>query len=246
MTLLKEVERIQKEETPKQPVRTKPIYILFCLPGKEFSGKFLQCWTKLLIYCLKNNISCEILQMFSSNVHHTRECFLSYTVMSKTERIKAFGGKDYDYVMWIDSDQVFGPEHLERLLKRMDDPNVHIVGGAIKVNTGPEFAFGFYDKHLMNQCELKRWTTDIMQGRQALIEVDYMGLAFTLVRKGVFESLKFPWFTAMPWNVVEGGEDLLGDMGEDLSFCWRLQNKGYKLYIDPTVRIGHEKLINLI
>ena len=31
----------------------------------------------------------------------------------------------------------------------------------------------------------------------------------------------------------------IGEVGEDLSFCWRARQCGYKLICDPTIELGH-------
>jgi len=31
--------------------------------------------------------------------------------------------------------------------------------------------------------------------------------------------------------------------GEDISFCLRAKEKGFKIYIDPLIKVGHEKKI---
>lgn len=224
------------------PKRNKVLNIILCVPGKQFSAKFLQSYSKLLIYCMTNGINLDIQQMFSSNVYHTRECMVAQTVLSDTRNIVAFGGKDYDFSLWIDSDQVFTPEHLELLIARATDPNVSIVGASIKVHTGTEYAFGWFDKDLLaNKNELRRMTVAQMEGRKALFEVDYLGLAFTLVRKGVFEALQFPWFEALPYSVIPEAKGKIGMMGEDLSWCHRVRKAGFKLWIDPLCQVGHEK-----
>jgi len=227
----------------KSLTRNKTLDIIFCLPGNNFSGKFLQSWTRLLIHCMNHGINADILQMYSSNVYHVRESFLSMTVLSDTKNIRPFGGRKYDYSMWIDSDQTFTPDDLERLIARDKD----IVSGAIKVNKDDEYAFGWVDDELMREKgELKRWKGKDLEGRRELIEVDFCGLAFSLVKFGVFESLKFPYFEPVPYSVYPACKDKYGFMGEDLSIFYRLKQKGYKIYIDPTVRVGHEKSVILI
>ena len=225
------------------PKRNRVINLILCVPGNKFSGKFFQSYSHLLIHCMTNGINLDIQQMFSSNVYHTRECMVAMTVLTDTKNIAPYGGKDYDYALWIDSDQVFSPEHLEVLISRMEaDKSLDVVGAAIKVHSGNEYAFGWFDEKLLEEKnELKRMTVKEMEGKKALIEVDYLGLAFTLVRKGVFEKLKFPWFEGLPYSVVPQAKNKVGMMGEDLSWCWRSREAGIKFHIDPLCQVGHEK-----
>jgi len=78
--------------------------ILFCLPGREFSGQFLQCWTNLLGYCYNKGHSVIYSQKYSCNIYYARNMCLGGNILAG-ENQKPFGGKlDYDYMMWIDSD----------------------------------------------------------------------------------------------------------------------------------------------
>lgn len=222
----------------KRKGKKRPIDLIICIPGNSFSGKFMQCWTKLLIYCMNNGINIDILQMYSSNIYHVREAFVSQMVMSMTKNIKPFGGKKYDYTLWIDSDQTFEPEDLEMLI----DADQDIVAGAIKVGKGDEFAFGWFDEQIMRERgELLRMKAQDIEGKRALFPVDFCGFAFTLVKRGVFESLKFPYFAPLPYSAYPSCKDWLGVMGEDLSTFYRMKQNGFTAYIHPLVRIGHEK-----
>jgi hypothetical protein len=45
------------EDVSRQVIQAKPdVRVVFCIPGSSFSGKFLECWTNLVAWCLKNNI----------------------------------------------------------------------------------------------------------------------------------------------------------------------------------------------
>ena len=71
------------------------------------------------------------------------------------------------------------------------------------------------------------------------MEVSHTGFGFLLIKKGVFESMTYPWFKPI--------EKRIGDMVdftmEDVSFCLRAKEAGFKIYIDPQVIVGHEKKV---
>ena len=82
-------------------------------------------------------------------------------------------------------------------------------------------------------------TTESMQKRRKPFTVDYTGFGWVLIKKGVFESLTYPWF-APQMQVFESGE--VQDMcGEDVSFCLDAIKEGYEIWCDPRIRVGHEK-----
>lgn len=82
---------------------------------------------------------------------------------------------------------------------------------------------------------------DFIIRKEDLVEVAYTGMGFMLVKRGVFEKLEYPWFRPI--------EKKIGDMVdftmEDVAFCLRAKEAGFKIFIDPAVKVGHEKNVVL-
>ena len=72
-----------------------------------------------------------------------------------------------------------------------------------------------------------------------LMEVEYTGFGWMLVKKGVFERLKYPWFS--PIFEKDIAPNVIDFCSEDVSFCQKVLQKGFKIYIDPDIIVGHEK-----
>ena len=72
-----------------------------------------------------------------------------------------------------------------------------------------------------------------------LMEVVYSGFGFLLTKFGVFENIKYPWFEPQMTDFGDGIRDFAS---EDVSFCLKARQVGYKIYIDPSVIVGHEKM----
>ena len=212
--------------------------VIFCLPGKEFSGKFLVCWSELLSTCIRNGIDIMISQKYNSNVYYVRPQCLGADVLRGPDQ-KPFNGKiDYDYIMWIDSDQIFKPDHFFELLSHQQD----IVSGLYLMEGGKYFA------------AVKDWDADYFKTNGSfkflehsslptdgkLLEVAYSGFGFMLIKRGVFESMKYPWFEPRIISFENGVTDFAS---EDASFCLKARENGYKIFIDPNVIVGHEKSI---
>ena len=80
---------------------------------------------------------------------------------------------------------------------------------------------------------------DSISKRRKPFTVDYTGFGWVLIKKGVFENLEYPWF-APKMQVFESGA--VQDMcGEDVSFCLDAIEKGFDIWCDPRIRVGHEK-----
>tara|TARA_B100001939_G_C16749144_1_gene533142 strand:- start:50 stop:649 length:600 start_codon:yes stop_codon:yes gene_type:complete len=193
--------------------------IIFCVPGKNFSNNFLVSWTKLIKYCNENNIEYELSNGHTSIVHLARYSSLGINPETKCNPCKnPFGGQyEYDYIMFIDSDMVFEPWHLQKLL----DADKKIVTGVYRIEKTNYLAC-----HDMENNKLT-----IEDVKDEIIPVSFSGMGFMLIKKGVFESMQFPYFTTDNPSIIS----------ETISFCMNLQKTDIQLYADTSVVIGHEK-----
>ena len=213
--------------------------VVFCLPGNSFSGKFLECWTDLIAFCFNNNMQPIMSRRESCNIYYVRNMCLGADV-SRGKNQKPFNSQiDYDYIMWIDSDIIFTPQHFQKLLTHQKD----IVSGIYLMSDGKQFATckEWDEEYFRRNGHFKFMTINDIQADTGLIEVSYTGMGFMLVKKGVFESIEYPWFSPI--------EKKIGDMVdftmEDVSFCLKAKEKGFKIFIYPNLRVGHKKSIVL-
>lgn len=217
--------------------------IIFCLPGSNFSGRFLDCWNDLIFYCMKNQIHMGISRHSGSNIHHLRaKCLGADVLRGKNQKI--FNGMDYDYIMWIDSDTIFRPQHFQALL----DHNMDMVGGLYAMEGGKQFA-AVKKESWSHSKFLKQGYFDFMEyekdikNKTKLIEVAYCGFGFLLIKKGVIEKLEYPWF--YPEMIQMDGSDVQDFTSEDTAFCRKVTKSGLKIYVDPKIVVGHEKKVIL-
>lgn len=90
--------------------------IVFCLPGSNFSGRFLSYWTELVRACQLNDIQIILSQQYSPLLYYVRNLCLGGNYLEGINQ-KPFQGKlDYDYIMWIDSDIIFTPNQFFKLI----------------------------------------------------------------------------------------------------------------------------------
>jgi hypothetical protein len=217
--------------------------IIFALPGREFSGRFLQSWTELIYACLQNDIQPIISQHYSPLLYYVRNMCLGGDNLRGVDQLPFDGKVDYDYIMWIDSDIVFSPQHFFKLLQHDKD----IVSGLYMMSDNTHYATvetwddEFFKKHGSFQF-LTRGAVKVKKG---LFKADYTGFGWVLTKKGVFESLQYPWFQPM-WTEYNINGKLVRDFTmEDVAFCRMIQEKGYDVWIDPSVIVGHEKMMVL-
>ena len=219
--------------------------IVFCLPGRQFSNNFLISWTKLMFFCQEQGIEPIISVKYSPLIYYVRNACLGGSAI-KGVRQKPFQGiLDYDYIMWIDSDQVFEPFDFYKLFNSDKD----IISGLYLMSDNQHYATvkhwedEFFKKNGTFQF-LSKDNVTFMKNKKPFI-VDYTGFGWMLVKKGVFESLEYPWFRPF-WTEYEiEGEKILDFSMEDVAFCKMIKEKGFDIWVDPQIIVGHEKMVIL-
>jgi GT2 family glycosyltransferase len=84
--------------------------------------------------------------------------------------------------------------------------------------------------------------SDIEYRRNKLIDVNYVGFGFILIKHGVFESLTYPHFRPNSYKIGNTVEFAM----EDVSWCHNVKAAGYQILVDPSVIVGHEKTMVLL
>lgn len=77
-------------------------------------------------------------------------------------------------------------------------------------------------------------------GTDPLIKVDGIGAACLLIHRDVLVKMKPPWF-----EFIKTPEGELA-MSEDFSFCKKVHEIGYDIFIDPEQPVGHMKWNDLL
>ena len=213
--------------------------IIFCLPVASYSGRFLQNWTNLLAELPKYNITYGLSQHYLCNIYHARTKCLGVSLDRGVDQ-KPFDGKvDYDYLMWIDSDMVFKPEQFFKLL----DHDKDVVSGMYKMSDNTNYA----TVENMDEDFFEQWAyyqfmqdKDIEAKKGKLFTADYTGMGWMLVKYGVIEKMKYPYFYPRKTTHKPGWEEFVWD---DVEFCLRVKEAGFDVWVDPNIIPGHEKTV---
>ncbi len=137
---------------------------------------------------------------------------------------------------WIDSDQAFNPDDVEKIRARGLPFTV-----GLYVTKGPKrFA-----------CKFREGSGRVTFGvGGGLLEIEYAGMGFTHIRAEVYEAIAkglpvckggyegqtvIPYFR--PQIVPEGDGECY--LSEDFSFCNRAKQAGFKVMADTTIKVGH-------
>lgn len=134
-----------------------------------------------------------------------------------------------DYVLWLDSDMMFGPDILERMIKRMEERELDILSGIYYRRRHP-FSPVLFKKFSIDENNMAIHENFNSYPKNDIFEVEGIGFGCVLMKSDVLFNVaaKYKdWFSP------------LGRVGEDLSFCWRARQCGYKIYADPEIQLGH-------
>jgi len=209
--------------------------VVFCLPGSHYSGRFLVSFTELIIHCKAIGINPIISQDYSSMVNYAR-CKVAGADVTRGKHQAPFGEKvDYDYMMWIDSDIAFKRTDFFSLLSMDKD----IASGWYTQPGGStpvveKMNDDYFQKHGSYQFIRSQEMTQ----RKDIFKADYIGFGWVLIKQGVFESIDYPWFAP---KMIQIGKDLYEMCSEDVSFCLDAKKAGYNIWVDPKIKVGHEK-----
>lgn len=130
------------------------------------------------------------------------------------------------HIVMMDTDQVY---HDEDLLMRLLDHNKDIVCGKVHRRYPPfEPILNVGHKHVPDEI--------IEKG--GLIEVDATGTGCMMIRLDILKDIPKPWFEL---SVNDEGREI----GEDIGFCYKAGEAGYKIYVDCDVEIGHLALVQV-
>lgn len=190
--------------------------ILIAIPCMDMvSARFAQS-----LSTLKKTEHCVVSFLINSLIYDSRNKLAAYAVE-----------EEFDYILWLDSDMVFPPNTLERMMKTLDEhPEIDILN-ALYFRRGAPFtpvAFDVLDINDKGECNF----VDMTEVPEGLKEIAGCGFGCVLMRTDCLIDLAAKyghntWFTP------------LGNVGEDCSFCIRARNEGYKIFCDPTIPIGH-------
>ena len=236
------------DKVAQQPAR-KPV-VVFAVPGHSYTPGFVSSWTNFTtVNSMNQKIHLTYANTYSPNLYHCRNLLLGGDNLAGPYQTPWGGKLYYDYIFFLDTDQVFDVDQVYRLIDRMEvNPELQILTGMYVMATGGK-----------TPCVLS-WDTDYFSQNgkfdfkspkqmmelgkaspNGLVKAFYTGMGFSIFRRGVFEQLEYPWFTPLTHKVGEK-VDL---MGEDVALFYKLNEKGIDLYVDPEVYVGHEKYVVL-
>ena len=132
-----------------------------------------------------------------------------------------------EYLFFYDDDMVMDPDIVEKLLKRVEKKEIHIIAGLCYIRGYPyaPMIFRFRDSDKLGLFEYTE--DDIKDG---LVSIDATGCACTMIDCELLRLTPKPWF-------VTGIENHT----EDVYFMTKVKDyvEGVKIYLDTETECGH-------
>ena len=133
-----------------------------------------------------------------------------------------------DWVLWLDSDMVFGPDLLQRMLKVCTENDIDFLT-ALCFRRKPPYTPCLFDR--LDKIDKGASYTALLSVPDGRFKVGGCGFAGVLMSTQVILDVGAK-FGGRMFDPMEG-------FGEDVSFCWRARQCGYDIWCDSDIEMGH-------
>ena len=174
------------------------------------------------------NVPVEFLTSLIHLVEHLKDEGTDFSVRMESNTLVYFAREElvryalvhkFTHVLWLDSDMVFTPELVEDLMFS----GKKIVTGIAHSRRPP------YSSCIFTEiCPgVQKWKGEYPK---ATFEIAACGMACCLMSTEVLSAVHDKFGMAFQPTPA---------YGEDVAFCWRASQLGYKIWAEPGVRVGH-------
>lgn len=185
--------------------------LLICIPTLDYVySDFMKCLTKLVCRLKDDGIDFDVEIISGTLVYIAREKLAHKAV-----------NEGYTHTLWLDSDMIFTEDLLDDLMFSNKD----FITGVYHARRPPH-----------GSCIFKDIRLDYIQKYEdseyphSVFEIAGCGFGCVLVNTEIFKKVYDRFGDAfLP----------LPGLGEDIAFCDRVQKCGFKMFCEPSVRLGH-------
>lgn len=222
-------------------------YVL-CIPGNPSSGEWTSRIVAIVSQMIREGKTFALAWAYCAYIDSVRnKCLQSMSSVKDDSRVdqQLFGGNlNYGHLVWIDSDN-----HIEySMIKRLVAHDKDICAGWYKFVPPRNEDI---DDHNLTCCGdfhseydgmITPMSAQDVLSYNDIFPVDYTGFGLVVIKNGVFEKLKYPWFHREVCYFTDAAGVLNATLpGEDIQFCKEIKKLGFQVFVDPDVRIPHEK-----
>lgn len=212
----------------------KKIIIVVCIVGNTFSNTFLRCWTELIGYGLTNNIQFILSNFSGDNIFTSKnKCLLENP--NNGENQPLFQGKiNYDYILMMSNKTIFSIDTFKKLFEQNKDVISCVSSNRVDMNKLNFIQSITFDKDSIYEFISRDGVNHLKEQNMDIIKIDFNQMNFTLIKKGVFEKIGYPWFSVEPSS---------GDLSGELYFFKKCKSLNIDTYISINNSVGIENNI---
>jgi len=181
-----------------------------------------------------DDIAVDTVITIGSVLFYQRNLAVGLDYPPEVDQSEAIYDREFDFYLALDADVSFKLDDVRKLIAH----DLDIVGGAVIPRRLPsKFSAGHWhngDYRFTDDDYLSNTTT-------GLVEVDWIGMGFTLIKRDVFRKMRYPWFRdyIYEYKNPKSGKLCVSVGGEDITFCKQAGDLGYKIYCDCDCRPVH-------
>jgi hypothetical protein len=206
--------------------------VVIATPGNSLDTSYVESLVDTTEWLNSEGLTYKWLNKSSSFVPSARELTATNTYFNNWETNEIGGGEfTYSVIVWIDSDISWDVEDFKKLYYS----ELEIVSGLYMTHPNGTVAVAFDNgsglPRMVNESEFVLWYEPV--------EAWGVGFGFVAMKQGVFEKISRPWFEIQKvrWPELEFDNNV----GEDYSWCMKAREAGYKVWVDPAVKVLHHK-----
>lgn len=149
-----------------------------------------------------------------------------FTALARERIAEEAVKQDMDYLFMIDDDMLSEPDIFECLYRHDKD----IIAALAFTRSNPHSPVIYrlksgYDPIACSNYYINYTVFDYP--KESLVECDAVGFGAVLIKCDVLKKMKKPWFMSTAGS------------GEDIHFCHKAGQDGFKIYMDTSVKLGH-------
>jgi hypothetical protein len=211
--------------------------VVIATPGNSFTPGYMRSILRTTNKLNQEGLTWNFLNKGGSLIAMVRESTIGGWDVDNIKMTEPCSGEfTYDKIIWIDSDIEWEPSDFFNLYKSEKD----IVSGCYLME----------NRHvpIYNQPRGGMMPEKMLLKNKKPFKVAGAGFGFIAVKYGVFEKMSRPWFGPVAIPNTDENKDVNPDfvlIGEDLSWCTKAISCGFDIWVDPTIRVVHQKTFNL-
>jgi GT2 family glycosyltransferase len=210
---------------------TRPHAVIGYVRGKDVAGEFCESLVSVAMEA-STPLDAVLRYVSGPNISTPRNLIVDEFLRSYTA----------PWLLMVDTDMVFAPDALTRLIKAASKQQAPITGALCYSQNGAADPYPVMYELVQEPGKPMAFTRPASWPEDTLVRVSATGAAFLLLHREALEAVRDGKDPAAPWfreSAIPGAP--LALMGEDMTFCLRAAAAGIPVHVHTGVQVGHMK-----